>query len=485
MSSGTAAYSMHGGTGRVRQNALTPAPEPSGGGTAMPTPPAPVPPEELMLDNASSALAPLQSDDSGEAEYSSDPAGGGSAPVRDSHSLTMSLGPAGSSDSIDLDSQFLLLNDDEVVEELRELGGTVQFDGEALTGVDLSFTRTRDDHLKRLSQFDTVRNLNLTGTDVSDAGIGELSRMQSLKSLKLRGTDVTNAALPVVGQISGLQLLDLSRTRIADAGLVHLQQLAGLRYLMLNDTRLSDEALPHLKSLGKLDGLSLIHTQISPDGQQELQQALPSCLIVFEADDDVSHTDVPAEFRPAATVAASSSVKPFRTVAATRLDRKAISKVNPKLAQVVELAEKQPELATHLSAVYSADGDWSSAIHVLQAALDAAPENLEIRYQLAVAFARSGDLVTAAEQFERSVGKAAAHYNIGVLLQEQMLATCEAHLQQSLAINPKLEAARLRLKELKQHSEHTGVLPASAVIPSDPSLPVIQPREVYRAVAVE
>ena len=430
------------------------------------------------------ALTPSLTEESGNDADTNAPVISGSGPIR--HFLpepsATALDSAGGNAlewEAPTDENRPLKSATDVLAEIRELGGSVRHAEGEVTGIDLSFTRAADSQLHDLVRFRSLQNLNLTGTDVSDSGLSALADLPLLKSLKLRGTSVSDAALADIAGHSGLQLLDLSRTRISDAAIAHLARLNGLRYLLLNETRVSDAALEDLKSMTNLDGLSLIRTQISVQRKQELQEALPGCLIVFNGEDDVSHLEVPGEFLQPPPAGLARAAMPLRTVSVPARRSVATLRQDSQLTHVVELAQKQPELATHLADIYAQAEDWPSAIHVLQAALDVAPHSQEIRYQLAIALAKSGDVSAASEHFEQCVGPAAAHYNMSLLLHEQMLAACAAHLQQSLALDPNLDAARSWLEELRQKSGESGVRPASAILPVDPALPVIQPRATW------
>ncbi len=87
-----------------------------------------------------------------------------------------------------------------------------------------------------------------------------------------------------------------------------------------------------------------------------------------------------------------------------------------------QLASKHPEsvpVRLELGALYSSQEDWPGAIEAYTDACDLAPEDQGCRYELGVAYAKSGDLDQAFPHLKFSVGGPAAYYNIAYLLHEE------------------------------------------------------------------
>ncbi len=98
--------------------------------------------------------------------------------------------------------------------------------------------------------------------------------------LDLSGSKTTDEVLAEkLKGLTKLKTLSLDSTKITDAGLVHLKGLTKLKGLDLWNTKITDAGLVHLKGLTKLKGLSQGKTKVTVDGIQELQEALPNCLI--------------------------------------------------------------------------------------------------------------------------------------------------------------------------------------------------------------
>lgn len=108
---------------------------------------------------------------------------------------------------------------------------------------------------------------------------------------------------------------------------------------------------------------------------------------------------------------------------------------------------------------YAAQEKWPQAIDTFKQALQTAPNDDTIRFHLAVATAKSGDLATAKPLFVNSVGEAEAEYNLGLILHDQgKLDLAEQHFVQAVVKNPTLEQAQYRLTEIRVEKETMNVL---------------------------
>ncbi|MBI85873.1 MAG: hypothetical protein CMJ81_21975 [Planctomycetaceae bacterium] len=111
------------------------------------------------------------------------------------------------------------------------------------------WSSSTDDTLAHLRGQDSLRQLDLSRTQISDTGLVHLAGLANLEGLNLDGVTITDDGLPQLTNLSNLQVLYLTGTRISDAGLVHLQRLTNLRELYLFRTGITATGLAHLKSL--------------------------------------------------------------------------------------------------------------------------------------------------------------------------------------------------------------------------------------------
>jgi tetratricopeptide (TPR) repeat protein len=107
-----------------------------------------------------------------------------------------------------------------------------------------------------------------------------------------------------------------------------------------------------------------------------------------------------------------------------------------------------------LGQFYAAQNRWNDALSLLQRARTANPEEKTIRFHYAVALARTGRMDQAMPLLVESVGPAAAHYNIGLILHDQGdLPGSEEQFVAAIMANPRLEPAQYWLNEVRREME--------------------------------
>ncbi len=118
-----------------------------------------------------------------------------------------------------------------------------------------------------------------------------------------------------------------------------------------------------------------------------------------------------------------------------------------------------PLVLDALGQFYAAQEKWPQAIDVLKQGLQIAPTDNTIRFHLAVATARYGDLAAAKPHFVNSVGEAEAEYNLGLILHDQgKLELAEQHFIQATVKKPTLEQAQYWLNEIRIEKETKNLL---------------------------
>lgn len=360
--------------------------------------------------------------------------------------------------------------EDDAARVLRELGGKLRPDeAGSIIGLDLSFSRITSLHAPLLTLFPDVRDLDLTGTELTDESLDSIRQLSKLESLKLKGTRISAEGFAALTSVQSLVLLDASNTLVTDAALESAASWSQLRYLSLNETAVSDAGLLHLAQIRTLRGLSLINTAVTSDGVAELKKALPDCLIVAQTDSArlmERHADRGLEAR---TVSSAPLVP--------------LAHDPEQLQPVVQLAAQQPELAVHLASAYSARGEWREASVILEAAASSDPGNRAIHNALGESLARVGQFDAAIAHFTIAVGEAAASYNVGLIQYELTLAACERRFIDALKQDPGLEAAEMRLTEIRQRRQqlHRDLGHAQSDSPGGHQLEVVPQRTVRPA----
>lgn len=151
----------------------------------------------------------------------------------------------------------------------------------------LKSTRISDAGLVSLTGLTSLEGLSLDNTQISDTGLMHLKGLTNLRWLSLKYTQVSDAGLVHLNELTRLKSLYLNNTQISDAGLIDLKELTNLQVLNLSGTQVSDAGLVHLKGLSNLGELNLNFSQVSYAGVEELQTALPNCLIICIEDKDL------------------------------------------------------------------------------------------------------------------------------------------------------------------------------------------------------
>lgn len=145
-----------------------------------------------------------------------------------------------------------------------------------------------------------------------------------------------------------------------------------------------------------------------------------------------------------------------------------------RLKKAHKIAPKDARVQASYGNFYAAKQEWEKAVECHQAAVKAAPNDPRYQFLLGVALARSGDVDTAYPHFVRSLGDAEAHYNLGLILNEQGdRAGSLEHIEQALALKPDLTQAQAMLERLQRGDQPvlangsqragTGATPISGV----------------------
>ena len=130
-----------------------------------------------------------------------------------------------------------------------------------------------------------------------------------------------------------------------------------------------------------------------------------------------------------------------------------------------------------LGQFYAAQKRWNEALALLQRARTATPEDKTIRFHYAVALARTGRMDQAMPLLVESVGPAAAHYNIGLILHDQGdLPGSEEQFVAAIMANPRLEQAQYWLNEVRREQEQvqqtSGIVANGGMVPGGRRLAV-------------
>lgn len=127
------------------------------------------------------------------------------------------------------------------------------------------------------------------------------------------------------------------------------------------------------------------------------------------------------------------------------------------LHRAQRLAADSADVAASFGQFYAVKEDYEKSIESYTKAVQAEPANSDYRYQLALAMVRGGRIEAAIPHFSSTVGDAAGHYNIALILKDQGdLAGAERHLKIALNKQPKMQEARHWLAEVRRGQGVSG-----------------------------
>lgn len=380
---------------------------------------------------------------------------------------------------------------------LKKLGGRVTADADGhVAAVDLAQTPITDEDLKLLAACPRLMELNLRATLVSDAGLETVGRLSQLEFLGLTGTMVTDAGLEHLAQLANLRFVTLGHTSITDAGLAALARCTQLEGLNLKATTVTAAGLVQLQSqvpqcrivsdvttttsidsrdlpLPMIDGAANT-TTVPPAGETaepgrppfDGPRALPDSATepVAPATDNDSATEIPPPPQPAERLRT-----PDESVRALRLPRPPVAANGParRLEHVLTDSLTDPTVLRAIARSYAERGEWEAAAVVLRVAVESAPDDHDLQFELGIAEARSGDYVAALMHLQQCGDLAIAHYNLGILLNEAGLTDASIlAFRSALHYDPELAQARLWLSELSQkQASAAGQRSANGVTP--------------------
>lgn len=119
-----------------------------------------------------------------------------------------------------------------------------------------------------------------------------------------------------------------------------------------------------------------------------------------------------------------------------------------------------------LGQFYASQKRWKESSQALTKAMLAAPDETRYRYALAVSLVHAGDVDSALPHFIRTIGEAEAHYNVGLILQEEgRWSDAERQFTLAVAKKPDLTAAQNWLAHLR--AQHPQSIPPTDAAPTD------------------
>lgn len=147
--------------------------------------------------------------------------------------------------------------------------------------IDLRDTHADDATCRQLLELPSLEAIDLADTNVTDTGATALATLREISQISLDRTDVGDETLFALCSLRHLTWITLSETRVTDDGVLKLLAHVQLSVLALDGTRVTDSTVGALASQTKLTSLFLYDTDASVEALDELDRALPECIISY------------------------------------------------------------------------------------------------------------------------------------------------------------------------------------------------------------
>lgn len=157
---------------------------------------------------------------------------------------------------------------------IRQLGGDVcyaegvdslQARGPCRNSIHFNGEAFRDEHMRLLRFFPTLRALTLLDTSVSPTGLQELSQCRTLEYLELSGA-ISDQHLEHVAHIRTLRAFKVCSDEVTDEGLVRIAELPNVNTITLLGCQVSRRGLASLAGIPTLHDLELhVPSSLSDD----------------------------------------------------------------------------------------------------------------------------------------------------------------------------------------------------------------------------
>jgi hypothetical protein len=151
-----------------------------------------------------------------------------------------------------------------------------------LVSLSLSSLALRDEALVRICQFESLKELHLSGIVVKEEStMRELSKLHALKSIYLSGW-FPDGGLEALAKLEHLEDVDIPCETISNAGIRRLTSSPSICNLTIwGATEVNDEIIDDLAAMPALNTLTLMYTGVTPAGVERLKRLRPDIEVQF------------------------------------------------------------------------------------------------------------------------------------------------------------------------------------------------------------
>jgi Leucine-rich repeat (LRR) protein len=165
-------------------------------------------------------------------------------------------------------------------------------ENETLKELDLSYSNLKDECLEGLANFKSLTSLKLHSQRLTLTNLESLKDLTRLEDLDIHGEKITNESIRAIGQFKNLKELDLSNTQITGNPDKVFDRLENLTSINLSASQVTDQTLLEFGSLKKLKQLTLYYCKITDAGVARLQKLIPGCMIYWKTSTGTAYKPV-------------------------------------------------------------------------------------------------------------------------------------------------------------------------------------------------
>lgn len=166
------------------------------------------------------------------------------------------------------------------LELIKRLKGKYTLEDGKLVAVDLEFANIKNEQIRFLYKYSTIRSLELSDTQITEDVLPDLvTSFPDLESLGFSFLTLTDRGMIQISKLTNLKHLDIMDSKVSDDGICQLTSLTSLEMLLLSGTPISEHAAHCIAQLKHLKYMRFQKSDIAQETLVSLREALPDARI--------------------------------------------------------------------------------------------------------------------------------------------------------------------------------------------------------------
>ena len=152
----------------------------------------------------------------------------------------------------------------------------LQFQNDDITELAVVQSLLSDEHLKDITNFQGLRDLDISSTDVSDESIEIINRLPKLEKLNVGFNRITEKGILKINRLLELKELRTGELPSANELIKGLKDAKRLEYLRFTSTKLSPEDIANISAIGTITELNLESCEGVTDDTLKILEKMPN-----------------------------------------------------------------------------------------------------------------------------------------------------------------------------------------------------------------